>query len=126
MRLSTLYRLSVASLLGLIFLCLAWELRLAPVRSGGSYLALKALPLLLPLMGILRGRIYTYRWSLVLVLAYFSEGVVRAWSERGASAWLAGLETALALVFFLSAAFYAKLAPGTEPGLPPPGFPAKQ
>ena len=31
---------------GLILLCLAWELVLAPQRPGGSLLALKALPLI--------------------------------------------------------------------------------
>lgn len=109
MALSTLlYRLSVGSLLGLLFLCLAWELWLAPLRPGGSYLALKALPLLFPLTGILKGRVYTYRWAIVLVLAYFTEGVIRAWSERGSSAWLGGLEIVLALTFFFSAAFYAR------------------
>ena len=82
------YLASCASLIALVFLCLAWELWLAPLRPGGSWLVLKTLPLLAPLFGLLRGRIYTYQWSLLLVLAYFIEGVVRAWSETGAAAWL--------------------------------------
>ena len=49
------------SLIALIFLCVAWELWLAPLRPGGSWLVLKALPLLAPLMGILKGRRYTYQ-----------------------------------------------------------------
>lgn len=98
-----------ASLIALIFLCVAWELWLAPVRAGGSALALKALPLLLPLFGVLRGKRYTYQWSSMLILAYFSEGVVRAWSERGAGQALALAEIALALVFFTSAILYARL-----------------
>ena len=65
------------SLIALIFLTLAWELWLAPIRPGGSWLVLKTLPLLLPLMGILKGRRYTYQWAPMLVLAYFSEGVMR-------------------------------------------------
>jgi len=44
------------------------------------------------------------------VLAYFSEGVVRAWSETGLSAWLAGIEIVLSVVFFFAAIFYAKLS----------------
>ena len=99
-----------ASLIALIFLCVAWELWLAPIRPGGSWLVLKALPLLLPLMGILKGRRYTYQWAPMLVLAYFSEGVVRAWSEKGLSAWLAGAEGALSVVFFFAAISYAKLS----------------
>ena len=104
----TLQHAASASLIALIFLCLAWELWLAPLRPGGSWLVLKALPLLFPLMGILKGRRYTYQWAPMLMLAYFSEGVVRAWSDKGLSAWLAGAEVALAAVFFFAAIYYAK------------------
>jgi len=90
-------------------LCLAWELWLAPLRPGGSILALKAAPLALAIPGILNGRRYTYQWSSMLILAYFAEGVVRAWSERGAAQWLAAAEVALSLVFFASAVAYARL-----------------
>jgi uncharacterized membrane protein len=82
---------AASSLIGLIFLCLAWELWLVPLRAGGSALALKAL-LLLALFGILRGRRYTYQWASMLILAFFTEGVVRAWSERGSGQWLAAGE----------------------------------
>ena len=100
--------LASAALVALIFLCLAWELRLAPLRTGGSSLAFKALPLLLPLFGVLRGERYTYQWSSMLILAYFTEGVVRAWSERGASQALALAEIVLSVVFFTCAIFYAR------------------
>lgn len=106
----TLQAIASASLIALIFLCLAWELWLAPIRPGGSLLVLKTLPLLLPLMGILKGRRYTYQWAPMLVLAYFTEGVARAWSDKGLSAWLAGAEVALSVVFFLAAIFYAKFS----------------
>ena len=94
----------------LLLLCLAWELWLAPLRPGGSLLALKAAPLALPLPGILRGKRYTYQWSSMLVLAYLAEGVVRAWSERGASQWLAGAEIGMSLAFFAAAVGYARLS----------------
>lgn len=92
----------------LIALCLAWELTLAPLRPGGSLLALKALPLALPLGGILRGRRYTYQWSSMLILAYFAEGITRAWSESGMSRNLALAEIALSLTFFAAAVSYAR------------------
>jgi len=98
-----------ASLAALIVLCLGWELWLAPLRPGGSLLALKAAPLALAIPGVLAGRRYTYQWSAMLSLAYFAEGVVRAWSERGASQALAGLEVLLSLAFFASAVAYARL-----------------
>jgi len=82
---------------------------LAPLRPGGSLLALKAAPLALAIPGILNGRRYTYQWSSMLVLAYFAEGVVRAWSERGIAQWLAVAEIAFSLLFFVSAVAYARL-----------------
>lgn len=97
-----------AALVALIILCLAWELWLAPLRPGGSWLALKALPLALPLAGILAGKRYTYQWSSLLILAYFAEGATRAWSERGPSQWLAGAEALLSVLFFAAAVSYAR------------------
>lgn len=97
------------SLLGLLVLCLLWELWLAPLRPGGSLLALKAAPLALAIPGILNGRRYTYQWSSMLTLAYFAEGTTRAWSERGTSQALAGAEIVLSLVFFAAAVAYARL-----------------
>jgi uncharacterized membrane protein len=101
---------ATGTLIGLTVLCLAWELSLAPLRPGGSLLALKALPLALPLRGILAGRRYTFQWSSLLILAYFAEGVTRAWSERGASQYLALAEAALSLAFFAAAVSYARLS----------------
>ena len=92
-----------ASLAALLLLCLAWELWLAPLRPGGSWLALKALPLAAPLPGVLRGRRYTFQWALLLVLAYLAEGAVRAWTEVGLPAQLAVAEIVLVAVFFACA-----------------------
>ena len=108
--LRTLRLSAAASLAALLVLCLAWELWLAPLRPGGSLLALKAAPLALPLGGILAGRRTTYQWSSMLILAYFAEGVMRGWSERGLSQMLAGAEIALSLAFFASAVAYSRLS----------------
>ena len=110
-----LYFGACISLLALIFLCLGWELMLAPLRPGGSWLALKALPLLFPLMGILHGRRYTFQWASMLILAYLAEGLVRAASDTGSSANLAIVEVVLALAFFASAVFYARLSQPNSP-----------
>ena len=93
-------RVAVATLLALIALCLSWELFLAPLRPGGSWLALKALPLCIPLAGFLKNRMYTYRWVSLMIWLYFTEGVVRAWSDRPPSNWLALLEAVLCVVLF--------------------------
>lgn len=97
------------SLVALIILCLIWEGWLAPLRPQGSWLVLKSLPLLFPLFGILRGHRYTYQWSSLFILIYFTEGVVRAWADTGLASQLAAMEVLLALLFFVCVIFYAKL-----------------
>jgi len=97
------------SLISLILLTLAWETILAPLKPGGSLLMLKTLPLLLPLFGILRGKRYTYQWSCMFILFYFTEGAVRAWADTGLSAKLALLEVILTILFFTCTIFYARL-----------------
>jgi uncharacterized membrane protein len=92
--------LAVGSLLGLIVLGLAWELWLSPLRPGGSWLALKVLPLCLPLAGLLKNRMYTYRWVSLVVWLYFIEGVVRAWGDRAPGNYLAFAEVLLCLSLF--------------------------
>ena len=104
---------AAACLIALLVLCLSWELWLAPLRPGGSFLALKAAPLALPLGGVLAGRRYTYQWSSMLILGYFAEGVMRAWSERGASQLLAAAEIVLSVAFFAAAVAYARLTRAT-------------
>ncbi|MDB5860098.1 MAG: hypothetical protein JWQ76_3787 [Ramlibacter sp.] len=100
---------AVASVLGLIVLGLAWELWLAPLRPGGSWWALKVLPLCIPVAGLLRRRMYTYRWVSLLVWPYFIEGVVRATSEHGPGVPLAVLETLLTLVLFAACVLHVRL-----------------
>jgi len=98
------------SLIGLIFLCLAWELFLAPLRPGGSWLVLKTLPLLLPLRGILNGRRYTFQWASMFILIYFTEGMVRATSDKGAQALLAAGEVLLTVTFFVAAIIFCRVS----------------
>jgi uncharacterized membrane protein len=100
--------LAVGSLLGLIVLGLAWELWLAP--TGQRTWALKVLPLALPLAGLLKRRLYTYRWVSLLVWLYFTEGVVRATSgESGLSTLMAVLQTLLCVALFVACALHVRL-----------------
>ena len=101
--------LAVGCVLALIVLGLAWELWLAPVRGGSGLLALKVLPLCFPLAGLLRNRMYTYRWVSLLVWLYFIEGVVRATSDRGPSRWLAAIEVMLCLLLFAACAIHVRM-----------------
>lgn len=101
--------LAVGSLLGLIILGLAWELVLAPIRPGGSLLALKVVPLCFPLAGLLKNRMYTYRWVSLMVWLYFTEGVVRAYSDKAPSNYYAMVEVLLCLSLFVACALHVRL-----------------
>ena len=103
-----LFLLSAGSLVALILLCAAWELWLAPVRPGGSWLALKALLLAWPLPGVLRRNRYTMQWASMFILLFFTEGIVRATSDAGLSRSLAWGEVMLSVVFFFATIFYLR------------------
>ena len=116
-RVQRLYYVASGSYVALIILSLAWEGWLAPARGvpPGFWLTLKALPLLLPLFGLLHGRPYTYAWASMLLLPYFIEGVVLTYQFRAAGIALhstlpyALLEILLCAGFIISASFYARL-----------------
>lgn len=109
MRLRTAYLAACLSLVSLIFLCVAWELWLAPLRPGGSWLVLKVVPLLFPLFGILKGRRYTYKWSSLLLWLYVAEGLVRVSSDPvPAMRTMAAIEIAVSLAFFGSLVAYLR------------------
>lgn len=106
-----LHMLASASLLGLIVLCIGWEVWWAPVRPGSVVLAVKAVPLLLALRGVLRGRLYTMQWVAMLSLLYLMEGIVRAWSDQSAiSQGLAIVEIVLALGLYVGTVLYVRPA----------------
>ena len=92
----------------LIALTLLWDWAFAPLHTGRALLLIKLLPLLLPLRGILRGRVYTYQYCSMLVLAYFCEGVMRWFDPTPLSRALAAVETALSAAFFVCCLLYLK------------------
>jgi uncharacterized membrane protein len=96
-------RIALFSLIALIALSLVWELWLAPLRPGGSALALKAIPLAFALRGTFRRNVYTLQWASMLVLLYLAEGIVRGMTDGGLSARLGWIEALLALVYFVCA-----------------------
>src|SRR4051812_39519777 len=100
---------AIVSLTLLIAWLLAWELLVAPLHPGGSWLAIKALPLLIPLVGVIKRDIYTLQWSSMVILLYFTEGAVRAWSDKlFASQLMAWGEITLVCIYFACALLYLR------------------
>jgi uncharacterized membrane protein len=100
--------LATGCLVALILLGVAWEIFLAPIRPGGSWLVLKVLPLLAALPGVLRGRRYTIQWSTLLIWLYAAEGATRAYTDAGLGVALALAELALSLAYFWAAVAWLK------------------
>ena len=113
--------LCVASLVSLIGLGVAWELWLAPLPQGTGMLALKVLPLCLGVAGLLKHRLYTYRWLTLLIWLYFTEGVVRVTGDAGLSQILAGIEVVLSGVLFTACSVYIRLRLRVLPPKPKKG-----
>lgn len=108
--------LALLSLIALFVLCLAWELWLAP--TGRGTLVIKALPLLLPMLGLWRYRLYTFRWLSLMIWLYFAEGAVRATSESGLAVWLASLEVLLSVLIFVACALQVRQRLGAAKSAP--------
>lgn len=104
------YITALASYFGLIALILLWETQWAPSRYAPPvfWLALKTLPLLIPLRGLLHARTHTYVWTSLLSLPYLSEGVTLAYADPYQRA-PAMAQTVLALVLFTGCSLYAHL-----------------
>ncbi|WP_232522465.1 DUF2069 domain-containing protein [Chitinibacter sp. GC72] len=100
--------MTVACVLGMVLLTMLWELWLSPLYPGGSWLAAKALIMLLPLRGLLHGRRYTFQWYTMFVLLWLLEGIMRAYAETGLGRWLACVQVALVVVSYTTANLYAK------------------
>ena len=97
---------SVATL-DLIIVCIAWEWFISPLRPGGSWLILKALPLAVMLPGLWRAKVYTMQWGTMLILIYTTEALVRV-SESGWNFWMALLELVLSVIIFICLLLYLK------------------
>lgn len=101
---SKLHGLACGAMIVFIGFTLAHELFLAPLRPGGSLLALKALPFVLALPGLYKRRLYTLQWTALLVLAYIAFAIVAGMTDAAPRARVAGwIEAGLGLVYFVAA-----------------------
>ena len=107
---------AVASAIALIVLSIAWELVWA--RIGHGTLVLKAVPLVLALPGLLKHRMYTYRWLSLAIWLYVAEGLVRI-GDRPPANWCAAAEVALSVVLFAACAAQVRWRHAVARRLPP-------
>ena len=98
---------ALVSLLAMVAVHLAREAWLAPTGSG-TLLVLTLPPLLLCVGGLMRHRMYTFRWLSLLVWLYFALAVVRATTESGIARTLAASEIALCLVLFTASTVHIR------------------
>jgi uncharacterized membrane protein len=105
-------RSSVALALAIIALGLAWELFLDPLRPGGSWLALKVVPLLFALKGLWQGKPYTFKWMSLMIWFYVGEALVRIIGLTPIERLLAwnylALSLALTVTIFMGAREYQR------------------
>ena len=99
--------IATAAFVDLFILCISWEWFISPLRPGGSWLILKAIPLLFAIPGLWRGNVYTMQWASMLILLYITEGLVRI-LETGANFWMAVLETTIGTIAFVCLLIYLK------------------
>ena len=100
--------LAVGSLAALIAATLLWELWLAPTRAPALAAGIKALPLCLPLPGLLKRRMYTYRWTSLLVWLYVFDGAARV-RDGGMTTVMASIELLLCVTLFAACALHVRL-----------------
>jgi uncharacterized membrane protein len=103
-------RRAAVAIAALALLQLLWELRLAPLRPEGSWLALKAVPLALLWPALARGSSKAAQGMLLLLLPYFAEGVVRGMTETGRHAIVAWTAATLSVVAFTALLLHFRAA----------------
>lgn len=102
--------LTLAGYFVLLALLLNWLTWIAPPARVpiSVMLLLVAAPLLLPLRGLLYGRIYTHAWTSFLALPYFAFGI-DAIAAGTDPAWLGGCAVGASVALFVGATGYTRL-----------------
>ncbi|RTZ14072.1 DUF2069 domain-containing protein [Vibrio aquaticus] len=113
-----LYRLmALFGNLALLSWVALWQLSLSPHPhiSSTTLAIVWAIPLLLPLPGILTGKPYTHAWANFVLMLYFLHAFTILYVDDG-ERWLAAVELVLTTIAFFGNILYAR-ARGSELGL---------
>lgn len=109
--------LALFSNLALLAWIALWQLSLSPhPHISNITLAIAwAVPLILPLPGILAGKPYTHAWANFVLMLYFLHGFTILYIDGG-ERWLAVVELLIATMAFFGNILYAR-ARGKELGM---------
>jgi uncharacterized membrane protein len=99
---ATLMRVALFATLSAIGWMLLWETVVAPLQPGGSLAALKCLPLMLCVPGLMRDTRRARQWLTLLLPWYFAEALVRALTGHGRASVAASVAAVLVVVAFAS------------------------
>ena len=110
-------RLALFGYVGLLILMPLWMFVFARPAgySDGFLFSLYILPLLLPLIGIILDKTYTYAWANFIVMIYFIHGFTLLWTSPELRLWVI-LELVFASAMFIGCTYYSRHR-GQELGL---------
>ena len=102
------YLMALSGYFGLYLCLMLWYAWLLPSPSlpRAILLLLAVGPLMVPLMGLMRGKLNSFAWSLFLALGYFVLGVYLAAASESRSVGL--LVSACSILFFTGAMLYVR------------------
>ena len=104
------YSLALLGYFGLFFLLLLWTIHLAPptIFPISIVLIFYVGPLLIPLRGLLYGKLYTHAWVHFMALFYFTIGVMVAAANAEERVY-ALIQVAFSIMMFIGSMMYVRV-----------------
>lgn len=104
------YLLALTGYFGLFFLLLIWTVYLAPptIFPVSIVLVFYVGPLLIPMRGLLYGKLYTHAWLHFMALFYFTIGVMVA-AANVEERLYALIQVALSIMMFIGSMMYVRV-----------------
>ena len=108
-KLSLTRTVAMTGYFGIWILIPLWYAWLAPSTHFPAGMAVSFLltPLVFPLIGIIKGKPYTYTWAAYISLIYFAHGIGETYSEPDQRLY-GSLEILLSLMWFTGSIYYAR------------------
>lgn len=101
--------LALISYLSLVAWVIAWHAFISPHKDI-NFIGITlgwSIPLLLPLLGILKGKPYTHAWANFILMFYFLHSLTILYIDEG-ERWLGAVELVLTSLSFVANILYAR------------------